>query len=271
MEDIALKWWHVRWRLGGRIISRFAIVFGKIVGLLCLIAAVLGAFFYLLQPWIFSRHLSKSDPQLKVVPIALSNKAESHPSSASIDRYGVKFLLPNKAADKTTNLQQTTLVRFPNGMLEFRPLRDEDSIVLGSVESDKDAEELLSQEMLHSQFKLLQAAMLVTPEQVKWWRFRSRQNKRAELLLFLKFVALTQYSPMHTVTVRPIYTIASGQFRGFQFGDPDNPPYDTHIDLFDDAGRHLAFNIGGLEGHGQVLTQEEINAMLASISPTSEH
>ena len=171
----------------------------------------------------------------------------------------------------TTSLQQTTLVRFTNGMLEFRSLRDEDSIVFGSVHNDKDAEKLLSEEMLHSQFKLLQAAMLVTPEQVKWWRFRSSQNKRAELLLLLKFVALTEYSPMHSLSVRPIFTIANGEFRGYQFGDPDNPPYDTHIDLFDADSRHLAFDISGLEGHAQVLTQEEINAMVASIQPTSDH
>ena len=76
---------------------------------------------------------------------------------------------------------------------------------------------------------------------------------------------------MHSLSVRPIYTIANGEFRGYQFGDPDNPPYDTHIDLFDGDSRHLAFDISGLEGHAQVLTQEEINAMVASIQPTSDH
>jgi len=257
--------------LAGRIISRFAIVSGKIVGLLCLIAAVAGGVLYLLQPWLFSQHLGKTDPQLSIVPRTLPSKAEAPLSNSSIDRYGVKFLVP-RAMVRTIKLQQTTLVRFPNGMLEFPgPLRDEDSIVFGSVHSNKDAEKLLSQEMLHSQFKLLQAAMSVTPEQVKWWRFRSSQNKRTELLLLLKFVALTEYSPVHALTVRPMHTIASGEFRGFQLGDPDNPPYDTHIDLFDGANRHLAFDISGLEGHGQVLTQEEINAMVASIRPTSEH
>ena len=236
VEDPALKWWHVRWRLAGRIISRFAIVSGKIAGLLCLIAIVAGGILYLLQPWLFSQHLGKTDPQLRIIPISLSSKVEAPLSSSSIDRFGVKFLMPNKAMVSTAKFQQTTLVRFPNGTLEFLgPLRDEDSIAFGSVHSNNDAEKLLSQEMLHSQLKLLQAAMLVTPEQVKWWRFRSSQNRRAEVLLLLKFVALTEYSPLHSLTIRPIYTISSGEFRGFQFGDPDKPPYDTHIDLFDGA------------------------------------
>jgi hypothetical protein len=72
---------------------------------------------------------------------------------------------------------------------------------------------------------------------------------------------------VHALTIRPIYTIASGEFSGFQFGDPNIPPYDTRIDLFDAANRHPAFDISGLEGHGQVVTQEEINAMVASIRP----
>jgi hypothetical protein len=193
VEDRALKWWHVRWRLAGRIISRSAIVSGKILGLLCLIAAVGCGVLYLLQPWLFSHHLGNADHQLCIIPVSLVSKAEAPLSSSSIDRYGVKFLLPNKALVSNTKPEQTTLVRFPNGMLEFpHPLRYEDSIVFSSVHSNNDAEKLLTQEMLHSQFKLLQAAMSVTPEQVKWWRFRSSQNERAELLLFLKFVALTE-------------------------------------------------------------------------------
>lgn len=95
------------------------------------------------------------------------------------------------------------------------------------------------------------------------------QNKRAALLLFLKFVALTEYSPVRALTShpRPIYTVAFGRFRGFQLGSPDTPPYDAHIDLFDGGDLHLSFDIDGLEGHGQVLTQQDINAMVASVRP----
>jgi hypothetical protein len=266
VEDLAPKWWHARWRLTGRKIPRFAIASTKIVGLLCLIAVVIGGVLYLVQPWLFSQHLGKNDPQLRTTPASLPSTAQAALSNSSIGRGGIKFLLPNEATVSTTKFQQTTLVRFPNGMLEFvGPLRDDDSIVFRSVHSNNDAEKLLGQELLHSQLKLLQAAMLATPEQVKWWRFRSRQNKKVEILLLLKFVAFTQYYPMHSLTVRPVYAIASGEFRGFQFGDPNKSPYDTHVDLFDGANHHLALNISGFQGHGQVITQEELNAMVASI------
>lgn len=270
MEDQALKWWHVRWGFAGRIISRFAIVSGKIIGLLLLVAALGGGLLYLLQPWLSSQHLGKTDPQLSIIPVSIPSKDEAPLSNSSIEHYGFMFRLPNKGIART--IEQTTLVRFPNGILEFpRPSRYEGSLLFTAVHSDNDAKKLLSQEMLHSQFKVLQAAMLATPEQVKWWRFRSSQNRRAALLLVSKFVALTESSPGHLFGIRPIYAIASGEFHGFQLGNPDVPPYDARIDLFDGADRHLAFDIWGSEGHGQVLTQEEINAMVASIRPASDH
>jgi hypothetical protein len=269
VEEQALKWWHVRWRLAGRIISRFAIVTGKIIGLLCLIAAAGFGGLYLLQPWWASQRLGKFDPQLSLIPVSLSSETEAPLSNSSIEQFGFEFRLPNKGTAR--KFDQEVLVEFPSGRLEFpRSLSDEDSVIFEPVHSDNDAKNLLGPELLQSKYKLLQAAMSATPERVKWWRFRSSQNKRAALLLFIKFAALTEFNPMHSLAVRPIHTIASGEFRGFEFGDPDRPPYDAHVDLFDGATRRLAFDISGGDGHGQVLTQEEINAMVASIRLTSD-
>ena len=248
---------------------RFAIVYGKIAGLLLSVAAVGWGVFYLLQPWLSSQHLGKTDPELQIIPMSLASKAESSLSNSSIEHDGFIFRLPDKGI--ATTIGQVTLVGFPNGTLEFpSPLRDEDSLVFAAVHDD-DAKRMLGSDMLHSQFKVMQAAMLVTPEQVKWWKFRSSQNRRAALLLLLKFVAITESDTGHLFAIRPIYTIASGEFRGFQLGNPDVPPYEARIDLFDHADRHLAFDIQGGDGHGQVLTQEEINAIVASIRPASDH
>ena len=270
MEEHALKWWHVRWGLAGRTISRFAVVTGKIIGLLCLIVAVGFGVLYPLQPWWSSQRLGKFDPQLSIIPSGLSSETEAPLSNSSVEEFGFEFRLPNKGTAR--KFDQTVLVRLPGGMLEFpRSLSNEDAVIFQPVYSDNDAKKLLGPELLQSKYKLIQAAMSATPDQVKWWRFRSPQNKRAALLLLVKFVALTEFNSTHSLAVRPIYTIASGEFRGFELGNPDAPPYDTHIDLFDGAERHLAFDIWGSEGHGQVLTQQEINAMVASIKPTSEH
>jgi hypothetical protein len=175
VEEQILKWWHVRWGLAGRAIARSAVVTGKIIGLLCVIAAVGCGVLYLLQPWLSSNHLGKFDPQLSIIPVSLSNKTESPLSSSSVEQFGFEFRLPYKGIAK--KLGQSGLVIFPSGRLEFpRSMNDGDLVIFGPVHSDNDAKKLLGQELLQSKFRLIQAAMSVKPEQVKWWRFRSSQK-----------------------------------------------------------------------------------------------
>lgn len=272
MEDQALKWWHVRWGLAGRIIARFAIVSGKIIGLLGLVAALCGGTVYLISPWLVSRWLGKADPRLNLVPISLSTDSEVPLSKSTVDRYGFSIPLPKGEVGSTANGKQITMVRLPNGMLIVNyPLRESDWTVSELVRLNKDAEKLLGPEILHSKFKLMQAAMSETSEEVKWWRFRSSQNQRAELLLSTKFLVLLNPFSLHDGAIHPIYSIVFGEFRGFQVGSPNVSPYDAHIDLFDKNDRHLVFDITGTQGHGQVLTQKDINSVMASIRPTAEH
>ena len=135
----------------------------------------------------------------------------------------------------------------------------------------KHAQRLLGQELVQSRFKLTQAAISTTPDQVKWWKFRSSQNQRAEVLLLAKFFAITSSFTADSFTISPIYTISAGELRGFQLGNPNLPPYEAHLDLFDARDRHFALDVTGPKGHGRVLSQEEINSTVASIRPISDH
>ena len=272
MEGQALKWWQVRWGLAGRIISRFAIVTGKIIGVLCLIAAVGLGIDYLMSPWLVSQRMRKFDPRLSVVPTDLSNKAEAHLSDAALDVYGVSVLLPHEEISKTIRGDSVTVIVFRNGgdVTFLNP--SQDSGILGIAINDKNANsgKLVGQETIKSKLKLMQAALWATPDQAKWWRFRGLENQRVEYLLFIKFSMLGESTSFHAVSLGPIYSIATGQFHGFQIGNPDVSPYEVHVDLFDREDRHLALDISGPKGHGQLFTQEEINAMVGSIRPISD-
>lgn len=271
VKDQELKWWQVRWGLAGRAIFRLATVSSKIIGLLCLVAAVGYGVLYLISPWLASKQLGKVDPRLSMAPLSLPAKAEAPLSDASIDRYGFKFQLPNKEIVKTIGGELITLVLFRDGGDLIVRNTSRDAGIFALLTNDKRAQRLLGQDVNHSEFKLIQAVMSATPEQAKWWRFRSSENERVEYLLGMKLSALTQSASPHAFTLGPIYSIAYGKFRGFHLGNPDVPPYETHLDLFDGADRYFAFDITGPEGHGQVLTQEEINAIVDSIRPTSDH
>jgi hypothetical protein len=269
VADQELKWWHVRWRLAGRAISRFAIAFGKVIGVLCLVAGIGCGVIYLISPWLVSQRMIKVDPRLNIVPADLPTKAGAPLSNATIDLYGFRVTLPNEEIAKTLQGDFVTLVRFRNGGFLRIHNPSQDSGILEFAIGDKHAERLVGQEIIHSKFKLMQAAMWATAEQAKWWRFHNLENERVEYLLLTKFSVLTENESHYAFTLGPIYTISAGGFRGFQIGDPGAPPYEARLDLFDGADRYLALDVSGTDGHGKVLTQAEINAVVASIHPTA--
>jgi len=272
VENQPLKWWHVRWRPVVRGALPFAIIAGTMIGIVCVLGAAVSGVFYLMQPWLGARALASNEPRINTVPVNLASQALAPLSEMTIGAFGFKIQLPSREVDKTRETKRLTIVCFSEGgwliVEDMSPYPGVDSIPL-VVELNKRAERLLGQELAHSEFKRMQAAMSTTPDQVKWWRFRSSRNMRASFLLGEKLSDLMEgATALHPSG--PIYAISFGQFHGFQFGNPDVAPYDAHIEVFDDADRHFALDITGQQGHKQVLTQEELNAMIASIRVTPD-
>jgi hypothetical protein len=272
VEDQALKWWHVRWGLAWHAISSPAIVFGKVVGLLCLIAAIGFGVDYLISPWLESQRIRKFDSLLSVVPADLPTKAEGHLSSVAFDAYGFRLLVPSEEIARTIQGEVVTLFQFRNGgdLTIYNTAQNSGILEIAINDKHANLEKLVGRENIKSKFKLMRAAMWATPEQTKWWKFRSLENERVAYLLLIKFSVLGESRSSHPSTLEPIFAIASGEVHGFQIGNPGVSPYEAHLDLFDGADRHFAFDVSGPEGHGQVLTQEEINALVGSIRPAAD-
>jgi hypothetical protein len=269
VKDAELKWWHVRWRLAGRVILRFAILSGKILGPLCLLAALACGIFYLLQPWLTARRLAL-DPRLSIVPIDLPVTGQGPLSAGTVDCQGFTFRLPREVT-RTFPSKSLAMVHLGyGGMLTCQNLSRFPGILEG-VASEKLFRKVLGPEALRSKFSLMQAALLATPAQVKWWRFRSWKNEKVDYLLTAKSMTLWQLHSFHSSKIRSIYKVAFGEFKGFQIGDPDVAPYDARVDLFDAEDHHLAFEVIGPEDHGRLLTQTEINAIVESIQTAPDH
>jgi hypothetical protein len=270
VADQELKWWHVRWRLAGRAVYPFALVSGKIIGTLGLLAAIGYGALYLISPWLGSRQMGRFDPRLNLVPASLPIKVQAPLSGPSIDCCGFTFRLPDEVA-KTFRNDEFTRVRFRNGgFLMSQNVLQAPSILERTI-NEKSAQGLLKKTDLASKYSLMEAAMWATPEQAKWWRFHTSANERVGYLLVTKMFVISQLFSRHSSTVGPIYAIGFGEFRGFQVGNPDVAPFEAYVDLFDAADRHFAFQVTGPEGHGPVLTQTEINAIVASIQPPPGH
>jgi hypothetical protein len=99
------------------------------------------------------------------------------------------------------------------------------------------------------------------PDQAKWWKM-PRTNARVMMLLAFKSMELGNYPSVHK--------IETGGLRGFQLGDAAKPPYRVRFDLFDAADRRLQIQISSGDDHDPVLTQAQLNAMVASIHPVRQ-
>jgi hypothetical protein len=126
------------------------------------------------------------------------------------------------------------------------------------VRSDAGLSQIVGQETLRSNYALTAAGMAATPGQVKWWR-TARGNARSMFLLSMKMTAIHGLGP--------IYTVHSGEFHGFQEGNPSVSPYRVRLDLFDGADRHYQITIADVDRTHPVLSQAQLNAVATSLKP----
>ena len=96
------------------------------------------------------------------------------------------------AAPKVGGTDLAVVVLFHNGgnPTFFNPSRNSGTLEIAV--SDKFTEKLVGQEAIQSKFKLMHAVMWATPEQVKWWRFHTQKNERADYFIITKLLSRTK-------------------------------------------------------------------------------
>lgn len=252
-----------------RALCRPASTLGKVIAVLCLCAVIGYSVLYAIAPWLHAQAMRRLDPRMSLVSMPLPSNADVPLSDASIDCYGFAIPLPKTQVGRTARSKSQTMVYFQDRGVLMIDDAESTSGVLEIIAKIKDAGTLLGPSIAQSKFKLMEAALQATPEQVKFWRFRSAGNERSDLLLVVKSLVLVQSSLGVSGQITPIRQIAAGQLRGFEFGDPESAPYNARLDLFDEADRHLVLRIIGRREDGPVLTQAEINALVAGIRPVA--
>jgi hypothetical protein len=245
------KWSHVSWK---RVAFALLIVFGSL-GVIVGIDAVLEQ---QLAPWLAARDLCRDNPHLNLLPIARQDKSQARLSDERFGFNGFSFQTPSKKFDFKRNGKGISVLTFEDGgtIIVFNPVQDFDPLKL--MRSDARLARTLGPEVIRSNYALMAAEMAATSDQVKWWRTPG-QNARSSTLLAMKNLVVLHLAP--------IYSIASDEMHGFQFGNPAIAPYTVELDLFDRNDRRYQIIINGRGGHSPVLTQPEINAMVASFRP----
>jgi len=243
------KWWGVSWK---RVGIALLLVFGSLW--LVYGAAVLIS--YQLRPWLTARSLAKEFPELDRVPVALADKSLSPLAGIRVEVNGLSLQTPWKDVAEKRATQRPSFVFFSDGagIMALDPAQDMDRYLLVLFRNNH----VLDEQTLRSSYALRATSMAATSEQVKWWRL-PRQNLKYLLPFTLKATALQGPGAL--------YSISSGQFHGFQIGNPSVAPYEVNLDLYDGADRHYRIRFFERGAPRPFLTQGEINAMMASLRP----
>ena len=247
------RWWHVSWK---RVGIALLVVF--------LTPPLLAGIGYLvlrqLRPWLMAREIVATYPEINSVPVLLPDNRIATLSGGRIERFGYSLQLPWKDIVLDRIVQD----------IAFLTSKSDVTISLRDPFSDSDSAKSMrywaklvpafNEEPLRSNYVLWSAALAERPEQVKWWKTPNQNAMDFDLLLMKE----TQTQLMeHGI----LYAVSFNEVRGFQQGNPSIAPYNVRLDLFDSVGQHYEIKI--TPRRAGAISQEEINAMMASLRPVS--
>jgi hypothetical protein len=218
-----------------------------------------------LMAWYFAREISRDYQNLDVVPTALTDTSIAELSGPRIERFGFSFQVPWKDIEKDRTMKTAAALAFKQGgrVIVLNPASGVNGaeILRGTTSSQyRLMSRLLGSKALSSNYELMVAEVQATPGGIKWWGGRV-SNSRELILLGNKGMNLGKATAIHS--------IGSGDVRGFQYGDPDVAPYVVKLDLFDATDKHYEFHISGKDEDRPVISQAQINGLVASLHESS--
>ena len=208
----------------------------------------------------FAREWGRTHLNLALVPTPLADTKIDVLTGLLIQKFDISVQVPWKAIerDQTTNGVFVASFKDGGGILIFDRTFEVDGakIMRGTTaRQQKLMNGVFGSRTLSSNYELMAAEVKATPAEVKWW-LPQATNIRTGILLVNK--------SMNVGKANAIHLIRSDAFRGFQYGDPDVSPYFVQLDLFDLSDNHYKIIITGKKENRQVITQAQINAIIAS-------
>ena len=217
--------------------------------------------------WYIARDAGQDHQNLGVLPTPLKDSSVGKLTGFQVARFGFSFQVPWETALVDHAGPSAASLAFTDGagVLVFDPASAVDGAQLMHGASERDhklMDRLLGSKALSSNYDLMAAAVREQPSDVHWWASRAH-NARAFILL--------EDKEMELIDVASIHPIAGSAVRGFQFGDPDFAPYVVNLKLFDSSDRQYWILITGMHAHHPVITQSEINGLIASLKTLPDH
>ncbi|HUK30961.1 MAG TPA: hypothetical protein VLV89_07595, partial [Candidatus Acidoferrum sp.] len=204
-------------------------------------------------------------------PVELSNLSVSKASPKKLSYFGYEFEVPWDDIDTEKTRVHTSgnaIVAFRSGItiwFRSKPPNGLVSMVLNDHNVDqKSLGQLLGNEAAQSDYTLQRAAFEMTPDQLSI--FKSRKKAVQEwTLLNMKGALLLKGAESG------LYFLTTGEFKGFQYGNPQDSTRHLSIELFRSDG-HLDIFFGQKLNAPTTISQADLNLVVQSIHklPTQE-
>ncbi len=214
--------------------------------------------------WHFIKETCQGHPSLNVVPTPLPDKSIALLRGLQVKHFEYSFQIPWNDAHIKEDGKSVALwqVNGGAGLMLFSPLSEIDNVKLMRGATDEDAKKItgiLGGRALSSNYDFMVAELAAAPSQVKWWSTLTAKAKSL-ILLNLKSMEVLE-------STTRIYPQSSEEMHGFQMGDPALPPYKVQLLLYDRNDRRYQIWIVGKDLTRPVITQAEINGMVATLRP----
>jgi hypothetical protein len=204
------------------------------------------------------------DPRATLLPQRVPNTAVADlKGGTELSDFGYVVALPWKVS-KRNDVKMLSTFKLENGTDIFLYDVRDPAPGIASTEKSSPIDAAAFQSVYGSltdgsRYEWMCAKMNASPTDVSFWHSRAR-NAKTLTLIDSKTGMLGK--------AKVIYSISAGGMHGFQLGDPQQPDSPVFLRLFDANDREL-WMILHRAPNGIGFTQEQINAMVASIHPAT--
>ncbi len=217
-----------------------------------------------------ARYIARKMPVVKKVPVELPDLSVSQASGKKLSYFGYEFEVPWDDIDEVKSRTiggNKAIIAFKSGNVlsvwSGSP-REFVNTVLSSGKIDQDTfRQIYGDEALQSDYALHRIMLETTPDEITPFVSKRDAISRA-VLLVMKGISSPRGSESG------VFSVKAGEFTGFQYGRPLNPPGGLSVELFAASGS-LDFIFGQRVNGSTVISQPDINRILYTLhKATSE-
>ena len=209
-------------------------------------------------------------PFLNRTPVALTDLSISQAPGIKLSYFGYAFEMPWTDIDNDKIKivgGNKVIIPFHSGsafMMWSAPPHEFVNNVVEKMKLDRESfQKIYGAEMLQSDYSFMRLILDTTPSKITVSSTRERDVSQ-ETLLLLKGMSLSLYGDPDS----GIFDVSGREFKGFQYGSPQNPSGRINVELFPEGG-HLDLFFGEKKDGGTPITQADINRVVQTMHKVS--